>query len=323
MAVPPFRITPAVLALCAEIERALGRCEGLGGTLPEPRLRRENRIRTIQGTVAIEGNSLSTEQITAILEHKRVIGPRSEITEVENAIAAYDLVPELNPFSSKDLLRAHGVMMKNLVADAGRFRRKNVGVIHGSRVGHVAPPAHRVAGLMQELFRFLKRDETTMIVKACVFHYELEFIHPFSDGNGRLGRLWQHALLLSHSPVFAHVPTESLIKQRQAQYYTALGDSDRVGDSTEFLQFSLEAIRESLSDFIGAFRPIRPTATERLNQAASHFAMRTFSRKDYLALHAGISTATASRDLQNGVREKRLQIDGSKATARYRFARRR
>ena len=184
---PPFQLTHAVLAECAKLERLIGRSEGMGGVAPAPQLRRQNRIRTIQATTAIEGNTLDLEQVTALLEGKRVSGSAPEIAEVRNAIAAYELVARLDPRTEKDLLRAHAALMAGLQDDAGRYRSGNVGVITGSRVTHVAPQAKRVPALMKDLFAFLRNErDTPALVTACVFHYELEFIHPFSDGNGRI-----------------------------------------------------------------------------------------------------------------------------------------
>jgi len=206
---PPFDLSGEVLALCASIERLLGRCEGLGAATPSPELRRENRVRTVHATSAIEGNTLSLEQVTDILDGKRVRGPAREILEIKNAIAAYDLAQALDAAVERDLLRAHGALMAGLIPDAGRYRRGNVGVLAGSRVAHVAPKAARVPALMTDLLAFIASDRTaSLLVRACVVHYEIEFIHPFSDGNGRLGRLWQHVMLRAHSPVFDHLPAE-------------------------------------------------------------------------------------------------------------------
>jgi Fic family protein len=283
-------------------------------------LRRENRIRTVQGTVAIEGNSLSTDQITAILDGKSVRGPAREVSEVRNVIAAYDRAPEWRATSARDLLAAHAVVMDGLVPDAGRWRSRDVGVIRGSRVGHVAPRAARVPALMRGLLSFLARDRVTPpLVKACVFHYELEFIHPFSDGNGRLGRLWQHVILLGESPTFSFVPTESIIRARQREYYAVLAASDRAGDSTGFVEFGLDALREALAEFASELRPSRADSGERLSEAGRRFGRAPFSRKDYLALHPAIATATASRDLRQGVARGLLRREGNRATARYRF----
>ncbi len=317
---PPFRITPAILLACSEIERLVGRCEGAGGARPEPRLRYRNRIRTIQATAAIEGNTLTLEQVTAILDNKRVIGPARDIAEIKNAIAAYDGAPKWNPLAPGDLLAAHGVLMKGLLPDAGRWRGKDVGIFHGDKVAHIAPPAARVPALMKGLFEFMRREKSlSNLIKACVFHYEVEFIHPFTDGNGRTGRLWQHVALLRSSPVFTYIPTETVIKDRQKAYHAALAASDMAGESTTFVEFSLGTIRDSLAEFLGAFRPETSDARSRLDAAAAHFDGRAFSRKDYLALQKTISTATASRDLRDGVKDRRLEMSGTKATTRYRF----
>jgi Fic family protein len=317
---PPFRLTPQILRLAGEIARWLGRCEGLGEARPQPRLRRENRIRTIQGTVAIEGNSLSTEEVTAILDGRRVRGTAREVREVGNVIAAYDRAAAWRPSSLRDLLTAHALVMDGLVPDAGRWRSRDVGVIRGSRVGHVAPRAGRVPALMRSLVSFLARDRVTPpLVKACVFHYELEFIHPFSDGNGRLGRLWQHVILLGESPTFSFVPTESIIRARQREYYATLAACDQAGDSTAFVEFALDALREALAEFASALRPSKPDAEERLAEATRRFGRDPFSRRDYLALHPTIATATASRDLRLGVARGLMRRQGNRATAVYRF----
>jgi Fic family protein len=191
------------------------------------KLRRKNRIRTVQATLAIEGSTLEEAQVTAIFDGKRVLGPRAEIREVKNAIVAYDQVLALDPGSVREMLLAHGVLMQGLVDDAGRFRAGGVGVVQGR---HVAPPASRVAQLVKDLLEFVaKDDEVHPLVKAAATHYEIEFIHPFTDGNGRIGRLWHHRILWSLHPVFEHVPVESVIAGRQSAYYAALGESDRAG----------------------------------------------------------------------------------------------
>jgi Fic family protein len=324
---PPFEVDSGIAAQCVRIERLIGLSEGRGGEVAAPQLRRANRIRTVQATAAIEGNTLSEEQVTAVLEGKRVRGPEREVLEVKNALAAYALLERLNPRSEKDLLRAHATLMSGLSnptrsQDAGRYRRGNVGISTGSRVTHVAPPAKRVPALMRDLFQFLaSRKPTSPLIKACVFHYELEFIHPFSDGNGRAGRLWQTAILCAHSKVFAHVPTESLIKARQAAYYEALARSDKAGNANAFIAFMLEQIRESLETFSAELRPVRATGEDRLGAAAKHFGKLSFSRKDYLALHPGISQPTASRDLRDGVQRGLLRAQGEKALTRYAFQR--
>jgi Fic family protein len=312
-----------VLALCADVGRLVGRCEAGGGALAEPQLRRGNRVRTVQGSVAIEGNTLTLEQVTDVLDGKRVAGPVNEIREVKNAIKAYELAPRLEPTSSRDFLRAHATLMSGLVRDAGRWRAGDVGVIRGSKVGHVAPRAARVPELMADLFDYLSADaETPTFVKACVAHYEIEFIHPFTDGNGRMGRLWQHVMLLQESRVFALVPTESVIKAHQKEYYAALARSDRAGDSTAFVELALGALKSGLEDLLATMRPRALDSAQRLAAAHEHFGRRPFSRRDYLALHRSIQTATASRDLRAATDAAVLTREGDKATARYRFVKR-
>lgn len=304
------------------IERLLGISEGRGGLAPEPKLRRQNRIQTVAATTAIEGNTLPLQHITAILDGKRVLGPAREIIEVKNAIRAYEAVTSLDPLSEAHMLRAHGLLMAELSADAGRYRCSTVGVLAGSRVAHVAPKAARVPALMAALFEFLREDaETPPLVKACVFHYEVEFIHPFVDGNGRLGRLWQHALFIRHSAMLAHVPTESVIKDHQQAYYSALALSDRAGDSTVFVTFMLEQLHTALQRFVAQVKPERPSGLARVQAAAAHFGERWFSRRHYLALYPGLSPATASRDLKTGTDQGILRVKGDKATARYLFKR--
>jgi Fic family protein len=317
---PPFQLTAEVLGLCGRVERLLGRCEGLGGSAPSPQLRRENRVRTIHATTAIEGNTLSLAQVTDVLEGKHVRGSAHELLEIKNAIAAYDAVSKLDPLLEKDLLRAHGVLMSGLATDAGRYRRGNVGALAGDRVAHVAPKADRVPALMADLFAFVADETTPPLVQACVFHYELEFIHPFSDGNGRVGRLWQHVLLRRHSAVFEHLPAESTIKEHQREYYEALARSDRDGDATPFVVFMLQRLERGLSQMAAMLGPAREDFRGRLDRAATHFGPRSFSRKDYLALHASISAPTASRDLRAGVQRRLIRKRGDKATATYTFA---
>ena len=302
--------------------RLVGRIEGLPSAVPQVKLRRRNRIRTVHATLAIEGAGLEEAQVTALFDGKRVLGTSTEIREVENAFAAYDAVAKLKPHRGKDLLAAHGVLMQGLVPDAGRFRKGNVGVLQGARVAHVAPPAVRVPHLVSQLLGFVADDEDVHpLVKAAVTHYELEFIHPFSDGNGRVGRLWQHRLLLDVHPVFDHVPVESVIRARQRAYYAALGDSDRAGDAGPFVFFALEATLDALRELITQLRPEPATAATRLQRARAAFVQREFSRADYMQLFATISAPTASRDLRAAVDAGALARRGDKATARYSFMR--
>ena len=210
------------------------------------RLRRINKIKTIRSSLAIEGNTLSEEQVSAILEGRKVVAPLREIQEVKNAIATYNLYPQLNPFSVDDLLTAHGAMMTALIDAAGTFRRGGVGVTDGANVIHVAPPAQRIPALMRNLFGWLENAEDHLLVRSCVFHYEFEFIHPFSDGNGRMGRLWQSLILGKFHPVFQHLPVETMVHDNQQAYYNALNRSTQKADSGAFIDFMLGEILQTL-----------------------------------------------------------------------------
>lgn len=317
---PPFELTTIVVDLLTEIMRLVGRYEGLTSPTPQPKLRRQNQIRTVLGSLAIEGNTLSLDQATAILEDRRVIGPKREILEVENALGVYAGARELDPGKSRDLRSAHRSMMRGLIDDAGSYRTKGVGVFQGSKVAHVAPPAKRVPALVEDLLGFVRRSaDSHPLVKAAVTHYELEFIHPFTDGNGRMGRLWQHVMLVRFHPLFDFVPVESLIHAKQAEYYRVLGACDQAGASTLFVEFSLASVLTALEEFLRELRPEPVTWTARLEIARGVFGDREFSRKDYLAHFKALSTATASRDLKEGVDARTLVKSGDKSRTRYRF----
>lgn len=242
---PPYTITPAILHLVAEISEALGRlsAQDMSGMLS---LRRINRIRTIQGSLAIEGNALNEEQVTAILDGKRVLAPAREIQEVKNAITVYDRFPSWTPKNQQDLLDAHRMLMTHLLDDAGEYRNSGVVVMHGDHVIHMAPPADRVSLLMDDLFAWLSASDQHPLITSSVFHYEFEFIHPFSDGNGRMGRLWQSLILGKWNPLFEDIPVESLVNEHQTEYYQALQESTQAADSAPFIQFMLIMIRNAL-----------------------------------------------------------------------------
>lgn len=316
---PPFKITSKILLDIAKIQEIVGELKAYTLVKPSLKLRKENKLKTIHHSLAIEGNTLSTKQITALLENKRVLGPKNQILEVMNALQLYDRLGDLNPLREKDLLKAHGVLLKGLAKNAGKYRLGNVGVFKGTKVSHVAPSAKQVLSLMTDLFVFINKDtETHGLIKACVFHYELEFIHPFEDGNGRMGRLWQQLLLMKQSPIFEFIAVETLIHKKQAMYYKTLEQCDRAGDSTAFIEFSLELILKSLQDFLQTFRPSKPKISNRIDFALEHFASSKFSRQDYLQLHKGLSTATASRDLAKAVEDGLLTKLGNKAQTIYR-----
>lgn len=251
MYTPPFTITSDIVNLIAQIsaqiERYAIRLEQRDGL----RLRKANRIRTIHSSLAIEGNQLSEGQVRDIINGKNVVAPIKEIQEVKNAIRTYDMFPSLDPFSEKDLLRAHGTMMEALTDDAGSYRRKGVGVFSETGLVHMAPPPDRVPMLMGDLFEWLKTANDHLLIRSCVFHYEFEFIHPFSDSNGRNGRLWQSLILGRLHPLFHHLPVENMVYSNQQAYYDAIAASTAAGESTPFIAFMLGEILKTLKEHQG------------------------------------------------------------------------
>lgn len=241
--IPPYKITPKIIDLVSKISEAVGSFYAQ----EELRLHRINRIKTIQGSLAIEGNTLTTDQITAILDGKPVIAPINEIQEIRNAIKAYELLDNLNPNSLDDLLKAHLTMETGLIDDAGHFRSGGVGVASGEEIIHYAPPAERVPQLMKDLFEWLNGTEEHPLIKSCIFHYEFEFIHPFSDGNGRTGRLWQTLILANWRPVFKNLPIENIVYKYRKEYYKAIAVSGGEDGCTPFIEFILGVIDETLA----------------------------------------------------------------------------
>lgn len=260
---PPFTISDKTINLIAEIsaliERFAIRMEQDDGLL----LRKINRIKTIQGSLAIEGNTLGTDQITAILEGKPVMGTMREIQEARNALKAYDAFSTFDAYKQTDLLRAHGLLMEALVDNHGKYRRGNVGVFAGDKPIHIAPPADRVPALMDDLFSWLTTSTNHLLIKSCVFHYEFEFIHPFMDGNGRMGRLWQSLLLTKLHPVFEYLPVENMVFKNQQLYYNAINDSTSASDSSIFVEFMLGEILNTLKNRQG--EPLDKTTTSGVN----------------------------------------------------------
>ncbi len=246
MYIPPFTVSTEAINLIAEIsaqiERYAIRLEQTDGLL----LRKANRIKTIHSSLAIEGNTLSEGDVRDIIDGKNVVAPIKQIQEVKNAITTYELYPKLDPFSVKDLLKAHGIMMQALVNDAGQFRRGGVGVYSENGLVHMAPPAERVPLLMNDLFAWLKSSKDNLLIRSCVFHYEFEFIHPFIDGNGRMGRLWQSLILGKLHPLFEHLPVENMVYSNQQSYYDAITASTNAGQSGPFIDFMLREIYNTL-----------------------------------------------------------------------------
>ncbi|MFH2047460.1 MAG: Fic family protein [Pseudomonadota bacterium] len=248
--IPPFTITSETVRLVSEISETLGRFSSSNLADMTPMLRRGNRLRTIQASLAIENNTLTLEQVTAIFNGKRVLGSPREIQEVKNAFATYEMFEKLNPLSEKDLLKAHKILMSALVDEEGSYRSGGVGIVKGKEIVHLAPPAVRVPALVRDLFAWLKGADAHPLIASSVFHYEFEFIHPFADGNGRMGRLWQTLILSRWKPVLAFLPVETVICNRQDEYYKVLAASDQLADSTAFVEFMLAAIKEALYEAI-------------------------------------------------------------------------
>jgi len=312
---PPYSINAQIIQLIADISQQMGEVNGSMLVKQVPELRKKNRIRTIQASLAIEGNTLSIEQVTAIIENKRILGPVKDIKEVNNAIEVYNRVESLKPNSEKSFLSAHKTLMQGLVTHPGQYRKSGVGIVKGNQVAHLAPPAKNVPFLMKNLFLYLKDSEDHVLIKSCVFHYEMEFIHPFTDGNGRMGRLWQSLLLLKAFPVFELLPFETIISKNQKAYYKALAISDKQGESTLFIEFMLSSINHALDELLKE-RTGPLTSDDRMLIFLST-DVQEFSRKDYLQYFKSISTATASRDLNKAVAEKKILKTGDKNKTLY------
>jgi len=245
---PPYTISDKTVNIISDITEIITKIPLNDHMSNNPRLRRDNRIRTIHASLAIENNSLSIEQVTDIINGKRILGAPDEICEVKNAFEAYNKLLELDPYSVKDLLYAHKVLMDKLAKEAGTFRSGGVGVFAGKQLVHMAPSANQVPKLMKDLLDWAKKAEVHPLIKSCVFHYEFEFIHPFADGNGRMGRMWQTLLLYKWKSLFGWLPIETLISERQTQYYKVLGECDQSVDSGKFIEFLLTAVYDTLSE---------------------------------------------------------------------------
>ena len=307
---PPFEITDDILDAIAEIAELVGQVTVTHGLSANPTLRRTNRIRTIYSSLAIEQNTLSLEQVTAVLNGKHVIAPPKDIAEVKNAYEIYEMLDSLNPYSVDDLLKAHAVMTKDLVEESGCFRSGPVGVVdkHGNVLHFGTLPAY-VPNLVYELFDWVQNSNIHMLIKSCVFHYEFELIHPFADGNGRIGRLWHTLLLSNWKPLFAWLPVESIIHDRQDEYYRAINKSNAEGESTVFIEFMLSAIKAAL---------VEAVETTDVTQNMTDNELRLFKIEQYLQKNQYItnaivqqmfrvSTATANRILAKAVDDGCLQ----------------
>ena len=311
-----FEGTSQIINLSTEIGKLLGSVDAAYLRRPTARLRKANRIKSIQSSLWIEGNTLSEKQVSDIIESKKVVGPEKDIREVKNAISVYNKLVEFQYDSTRSYQSAHQLLMKGLVENAGKYRTESVGVFKEGQIAHLAPPAWNVDHLMKELFSYLKKSEDNLIIKSCVFHYEMEFIHPFMDGNGRMGRLWQTVILMQENPVFEFLPVEFEIKSKQAKYYEALALSDELGVCTAFVEYMLGVIKDSLDTLLASQR-IHLTGEDRIYYFKSNFSKTEFVRKDYLEMFKDISTATATRDMKKGIERSIWKKIGENRTTKY------
>ena len=314
---PPYEITSSILKLITSISEKIGEVNANLLNRPSPKLRKQNRIKTIHSSLKIEGNTLTEEQITALLENKRVIGPKKDVLEVLNAIKIYENLENFNPSNEKSFLEAHQKLMEGLIENSGKYRTQSVGIVKGSKVEHLAPPFENVPYLMKDLFEYLKKSDEIELIKSCVFHYEMEFIHPFLDGNGRMGRLWQTLILMEKYPIFEFLPFETLISKDQEKYYKSLAESDKSGKSTKFIEYMLNVIDISISELLD-FNNRTLNEKDRLEYYVS-LNNTEFTRKDYMDIFKDISSATASRDLKNGAELNLFEKIGEKNKTIYRL----
>ena len=309
---PPFEITNQMIDYVAEIAELVGKLSAVSSLSANPTLRRSNRIRTIHGSLAIEQNTLSLEQVTAVLNGKHVLAPPKDIAEVKNAYEIYERLDELNPYSVDDLLTAHGIMTRGLVEESGMFRTRPVGVVDSEgHVLHFGTLPQYVPDLVMELLDWTQTSKVHMLIRSCVFHYEMELIHPFADGNGRVGRLWHTLLLSKWKPAFAWLPVESIIHDRQREYYDAINASNDAGESTVFIEFMLSAIKTSLIEAIS-------TSDEMSDGKMDKATLRWNKIQEYLKTHdyimnadvrelCGVSAATANRILVKLVTDNKIK----------------
>ncbi|EAQ40114.2 Fic protein family [Dokdonia sp. MED134] len=314
---PPYEITSSILKLITSISEKIGEVNASYLDRPSPKLRKQNRIKTIHSSLKIEGNTLTEEQITALLENKRVIGPQKDVLEVLNAIKIYENLEQYKPSNEKSFLKAHKALMEGLIEKSGTYRKQGVGIVKGSKVEHLAPPFENVSYLMKDLFEYLKKSDEIELIKSCVFHYEMEFIHPFLDGNGRMGRLWQTLILMEKYPIFEFLPFETLISKDQEKYYKALAESDNAGKSTAFIEYMLNVIHISISELLD-FNNRTLSAKDRLAYYVT-LNKTEFTRKDYMDTFKDISSATASRDLKKGAELGLFEKIGEKNKTIYRL----
>ena len=325
---PPFEITNQIISDVAEIAELMGKFSVTNQLSTNPTLRRSNRIRTIYGSLAIEQNTLSLEQVTAVLDGKQVLAPPKDIAEVKNAYEIYERLEQLDPYSVDDLLTAHGILTRGLVEESGQFRSRPVGVVDSQgNILHFGTLPQYVPDLVMELLDWVNTSQVHMLIRSCVFHYELELIHPFADGNGRVGRLW-HTLLLSRwNPVFAWLPVESIIHDRQQEYYAAINASNEAGESTVFIEFMLSAIKASITEAMEVSDEMMDEmsdgkmdkATQRWKKIEAYLKNHDYIMNADVRELCGVSSATANRILRECSEKKdliRVRVGGKWAYIR-------
>lgn len=325
---PPFEITNQIISDVAEIAELMGRFSVTNQLTTNPTLRRSNRIRTIYGSLAIEQNTLSLEQVTAVLDGKQVLAPPKDIAEVKNAYEIYERLDQLDPYSVDDLLTAHGILTRGLVEESGQFRSRPVGVVDSQgNILHFGTLPQYVPDLVMELLDWVKTSQVHMLIRSCVFHYELELIHPFADGNGRVGRLW-HTLLLSRwNPVFAWLPVESIIHDRQPEYYAAINTSNEAGESTVFIEFMLSAIKASITEAMEVSDGMMDEmsdekmdkATQRWKKIEAYLKTHDYIMNADVRELCGVSSATANRILARLVADGLLEKCRNEGYWKYRL----
>ncbi len=311
---PPYTITNKILKTVSNIVELISELNHVKKELATPKLRKKNRIKSITGTLQIEGNSFTEEKVTNVINGKTVLGTVREIEEVKGAIEAYDYLEKYDYKKEKDLLLAHKFLMQNILNNAGSYRHSNVGVGGKDGVTHVAPPPNMVPQLMGDLFEWLKDTDDHLLVASCVFHYEFEFIHPFSDGNGRVGRLWQSVILNQYKSIFGAIPIESVVRENQEAYYKALEDAGSIGESTPFVEFMLEIILKTLTKVKKENVPKnvpKNVPLKRLDKIVNMMKKDKSITALELADKLGVTDKTIKRDIAKLKDEKRVVRVGS------------
>jgi len=325
---PPYTLTTKIIKQVSEISELISDVKYIDKNYNTINLRKKNRIRSITGTLQIEGNTFDEAKVTNVINGKTVLGTMREIEEVKGAIEAYDNIENYNYKNETDLLKAHNLLMKNLLNNAGSYRNSNVGVGGKDGVTHVAPQPHIVPKLMEDLFDWLKNTDEHLLIASCIFHYEFEFIHPFSDGNGRVGRLWQSVILKEFKDFFIYMPIESIVKQNQARYYKALEDSTHVGESTPFVEFMLEILEESLRDYLNQseklgekfgekFGEVRVKLTKNRKLILEEVSKNNFTTISELSKIVGISTTAIENNIKYLKDNKLLKRVGSDSAGHW------